>query len=78
VTIEPTIAQLTRHADGHDWALADAYLGVAIVSHRSDGNCHRRTAASQKTDNSVLGVLALFSLERDLVGTAKNRCPNSP
>jgi hypothetical protein len=59
-------------------ALADPYLGAAILSHRSDGNCHQRTIASQKADNSVRGLLALFPLERDLVGTAKNRCANSP
>jgi hypothetical protein len=54
------------HSAGHQACspprvrVADACLGAAILSRRSDGSCDPRTVASQKTDNSVLGLLALY------------------
>ena len=58
--------------------IADACLSAVILSHRSDETCYPRTVTSQKTDYSAMGLLALFPLERDLVGTAKRPYANSP
>src|SRR5450755_4579210 len=46
------VARSLHSAGNQAWsrppALADPYLGAANLSHQSDGNCHRGTAAARK------------------------------